>query len=641
MVVLTVRELSRQFDAEPVFQGVTFDVRAGEKVGVVGPNGAGKTTLLRILAGQDEADAGTVIIPGAVRVGFLEQRTEFPRGRTLIAEVRAGLAHLYELQTQAAQLATRMGETPDREQLHQLQHDYDVLHHELQRLDAYHIEHLVDEVLQGLGFAQEDYERDLSTFSGGQQNRALLARLLLEDPDLILLDEPTNHLDIATTEWLEAYLARIERAVVVVSHDRYFLDRVTNRTLEVFKGGVDDYPGNFSKYWKLRAERHQVLRKTWEKQQEFIAKTQEFIVKNKYGQTHAQAKDREKKLERLERVELPPEFSEIPMGFPEPARSGDWVLRTEDVSKGFPSPETGEVVPLFENLTLQVDRGERIGILGPNGSGKTTLLKVLIGELRPDTGDVRQGTNVEVGYFDQQLLCVDHSLDAVEAVRPTNNPQMTPGTIRGLLARFGVTGDLALQTISHMSGGETTKVALARLAASAPNVMVLDEPTNHLDFWACAALEKSLREFSGTVLFVSHDRYFLDQVATDIISLAPDRWWRYEGNYSAFQAFLKSRSDVNAQPDVDERPEDSSTPEVAESAGKPRRKRKFRYRVVADIEQDITQVEELITHLEIEMADPETHKNHERMSEIQQEYDAAQTELATLMEHWAEAAELN
>ena len=400
MILLTARELTRQFDVEPVFTNVSFDVRAGEKIGIVGPNGAGKTTLMRILARLDEPDAGEVIRPGSVRIEFLQQQNEFHSRQTLIEEVKQGLAHLYQLQQEAHSVAEQMATARDAAHSQELHQRYDALHAELDRLDAYHVDHRVDEILQGLGFDPDEYDRPLASFSGGQQNRALLARILLSAPDLLLLDEPTNHLDIETTEWLERFLSRTPQAVILISHDRYFLDRVTQRTLEVYRGGIQDYPGNFSAYWKLREERNKVLQRTFDKQQEFIARTEDFIRRNAYGQKHAQAKDREKKLERLERVELPPEFEEIPMGFPKPSRTGDWVIRAEDVSKGFPNAETGQIETLFQNVTMQVDRGDRVGILGPNGSGKTTLVRVLLKELAADTGEVRHGTNVDIEYFD-------------------------------------------------------------------------------------------------------------------------------------------------------------------------------------------------------------------------------------------------
>ena len=491
MLQLLVSQVVRQFDADPVLNGVSFEVRAGDKVGLVGPNGAGKTTLFRILAGFDEADSGTVQKPGDLRVGILEQTTAFDPASTLLNEARAGLAPLYALQREAEEVAHRIAATTEPALHDKLQKRYDELQLHLSRQQAYNLEHRVDEVLQGLGFAQDEYHRPISTFSGGQQNRVLLARLLLADPDLLLLDEPTNHLDVGATEWLERYLADSTASLVLISHDRWFLDRVTTRTLELYRGKVTDYPGNFSKYWQLKAERAEVQQKAFEKQQEYIEKTEEFIRKNFYGQKSAQAHDREKKLERIEQ-------------------------------------------PLFEDLNLRLLRGHRLGILGPNGCGKSTLLKTLLAELPPDEGQVRLGTNVEIAYFDQQLASVDPELSVIEAVRPANNPLMTPGQIRDLVAKFGLKGDVVQQQVESLSGGERSKAALARLAAVQANVLVLDEPTNHLDLWALASLEEALREFDGTVLFVSHDRYFLDRVATEILVFEPGRWRLYDGNYTQY-----------------------------------------------------------------------------------------------------------
>jgi ATP-binding cassette subfamily F protein 3 len=658
MLLLSAQALCRQFDADPVFRDVTFDVRAGEKIGLVGPNGCGKTTLLDLLAGRDEPDVGRVERPPSVRIGYLAQHAVPPTDRTLLAEAREGLAPLYDLQRTAHELADRMATVRDEVELQRLHDRYDQIHLELERLDAYHVEHRVDEVLQGLGFSPDDYERPLVTFSGGEQNRAALARLLLEAPDLLLLDEPTNHLDLDATQWLERWLSRSPQALIVVSHDRYFLDQVTARTLELWQGGVTDYPGNFSTYWNLRDERLKVLRRTVEKQQEYIAHQEDFIRRNFAGQKAAQAKDREKKLQRIERLTLPPDFHDIPMGFPDPPRTGDWVLRAEGLSKGFPSAGgDGPGPPLFDNFTVQIDRGDRVAILGPNGCGKTTLLRTLIGELPPDAGSVRFGTGVQIAYFDQQLSSVNPHEQAVEAVRAPEprtgqtpyakaNPLLTPGEVRGLLARFGITGELALQTVGRMSGGERTKVALARLAALRPNLMILDEPTNHLDFWASAALEWSLRHWTGTVLMVSHDRYFIDQVATKVIVFERDGWRLHEGNYSDYQHFLAATSGDGLA-----RPASSSGPPPAAGEARDsrrqkdsqpkRRKRRFPYRPVEAIEADITRVERDIARLEADLADPDVHRHAARIRQVQQEYQAAQEELATLMEHWEEALELN
>jgi ATP-binding cassette subfamily F protein 3 len=400
-----------------------------------------------------------------------------------------------------------------------------------------------------------------------------------------------------------------------------------------------------------------VLQRTWEKQQEFIARTEDFIRRNAYGQKATQAKDREKKLERLERVKLPPDFSEIPMGFPEPGRTGDWVLRTERLSKGFApigAPSGTQPAPLFSNLTIQIDRGDRVGILGPNGSGKTTLLRTLVGELTPDAGTVRYGTGVRVAYFDQQLGSVDSTLDAVEAVRAPApeygdtpfaqpHPDLKPGSIRGWLAKFGVSGELGTQQVGAMSGGERTKVALARLSAQHPNLMVLDEPTNHLDFWACAALERSLREFEGTVLFVSHDRYFVDQIATKVIVLEPHGWRLHEGNYTDYQHFLAATGASVGTKESEPEKKSSAPASIAGANAKdqPRRKRKFPYRPVEDIESDIADCEAEIASLENDMANPAVHRDGARMRVVQADYSAAKHRLGELMEHWDEALELN
>lgn len=634
MILLSARGLSRQFDGDPIFRDVTFDVRLGERIGLVGPNGTGKTTLLYLLMGVDDPDTGQIDRNSAARIGYLEQHAEFPPELTLRQEAQRGLQHLYELQQRAERLAAEMAQA-SADKLPGLQRQYDTVQHDLERLDAYHIEHRIDEVLTGLGFDESEYDRPLQSFSGGQQNRALLARLLLESPELMLLDEPTNHLDIAATEWLEDYLSRTRQAVLLVSHDRYFLDKVTNRTLELFAGKLSDYRGSFSAYWEQRQERLKVLERTQQKQQEFVERTEDFIRRNKYGQKHAQASDREKKLARVETVELPDDFQSVHMSFGDAERTGDWVLEATDVSKGF-----GE--PLFRDVTLQIERGDRLGLLGPNGCGKTTLLRTLIGELQPDTGQVRVGTNVNIGYFDQQLASVDPQQNAVDAVRPANWTEMSPGEARGLLARFGIRGDLALQQVGLMSGGERSKVALARLAAQKVNVLVLDEPTNHLDLWARDGLEQALHGFGGTLIFVSHDRYFLDQVASRVLVLEANDWHLYDGNYSdylQFRANNRPASERAAEP----RPEASQnqSSNVDEEQSPERRRRQFAYRKVEDIELEIAEHEELLERLQAELSDPATHRDADKVRQTMARFEETQSELQQLYLHWEEAMELN
>jgi ATP-binding cassette subfamily F protein 3 len=635
MLLLTVNKVVRQFDAAPVLDGVTFEVRAGEKIGLVGPNGAGKTTLLRVLTGEEEPDSGECVWHGSAQGALLEQEARFSDERTLLDEAKVGLAPLYALQREAEAVAQSIAVEADQAARGRLQRRFDALQHDLHRHSAYNIDHRVDEVLLGLGFTRDQYDRPITRFSGGQQNRVLLARLLLSAPDLLLLDEPTNHLDIAATEWLETYLAQCEQAILVVSHDRYFLDRVTNRTLELYAGTTADFPGNFSSYWQLKHEQIEVQNRVWEKQQAFIEKTEDFIRRNHYSNA-VQAHDREKKLARLERVERPRTIASPAMGFGKPKRSGDWVVEATGLAKGFDRP-------LFTDVSLKILRGDRIGIFGPNGCGKTTLLRTLTGALQPDAGSVRLGTNVEIAYYDQQLAGIEPDADVVEAVRPAHDRTMLPAAVRDLVARFGLRGEIVFQKVGSLSGGEKSKVALARVAALNANVLILDEPTNHLDLWSRAALEEALREFEGTLLFVSHDRYFLDRVATQIFAFESDRWRLYAGNYSQYiDSLRRAREEADdgagpssttarkSAPDADTNP----LPDA-------RRKRKFPYRKVDDLEGDIAAAEAQLRRLHDELADPGLYRDGQRVKESRAAYDDVQKQLARLYEHWEEAVELN
>jgi ATP-binding cassette subfamily F protein 3 len=620
--------------------GVTFEVRPGERIGLVGPNGAGKTTLLKILAGLDHPDVGEVSLHTSADLALLEQEADFSSERTLLDEAKSGLAALYALQHESAELAAAIAAEGDRDQSARLHKRFDAVQLELQRLDAYNLDHRVDEVLQGLGFTPDEYGKPLAHLSGGQRNRALLARMLLRAPAVMLLDEPTNHLDIAATEWLEEWLATARQAIVVVSHDRYFLDRVTNRILELWGGRLTDYRGNFSAYWTQRRERGKVLERTYERQQEYVARTEEFIRRNKQGQKSAQAHDREKKLARLDEIERPTDMPELGMEFAAAGRPGDWVIEANNIAKSFGRP-------LFSQFSLRVERGDSIGILGPTGCGKTTLLQTLLGTLAPDAGTVRLGTGVTIGYFDQRLESVDPNLDAIEAIRPADRPDLTPGPLRKLLARFGVRGELALQKVAQMSGGEKSKVALAKLAAQNVNVLVLDEPTNHLDLWARDSLEQALRAFEGTLLFVSHDRYFVDRIARSVVVCENSSWKLFAGNYSDYVHFCQQRqkermAEKNVAGTAEKSTGTAQRSEPVAGGGKAvRRKREFPYRKTDEIERDIAEKEATIRQLDAEMADPQLVRAADRLRDITRLYAEATAELERLYRHWEEAVELN
>ena len=481
---------------------------------------------------------------------------------------------------------------------------YDELHRQIEHQDAYSIDHRVEEVLTGLGFTEPEFHRPAATFSGGQQSRMMLAKLLLESPDLMLLDEPSNHLDIATTEWLESYLARQPVAMVVVSHDRYFLDKVVTKIWELHQGKITAYPGNYSQYWRLRTEKAKVLERQSERQEEKAAELEAYIRKYGAGQRAKQAHDRERKLERLERdrVETMRDVVGPVMRFDEVERSGDIVVEARKLSKAFD-------VPLFRDLSLTVDRGQCVGVIGPNGAGKTTLIKTLIGREKPDPGEVKLGHKVQVGYHDQGLQTLDPDTTVVRAVWPEDDPDWVEGDVRDLLARFGLTGDLVFQTVGQLSGGEKAKAALARLCATSANLLVMDEPTNHLDIWSREALERSINEFEGTVLVVSHDRYFLNQVADRLVVIADGQARVIEGDYETYQHLVqkeKERGEKGQGKPAAVSARTSHAPARRLAAGAEKTKRKFPYRKAVDIEREIGELESQVAELEDLLGQPAT-----------------------------------
>ena len=636
MIVLGIKGLRKHYGPEPVLSDVSFDVRPGERIGLVGPNGAGKTTLLRILAHKEEADAGACDFHSSVRAEYLEQQPLFGLGHTLWDEARTALEHLIRLGRDAEAVADKLAQTDDRAEHRRLAARFDHLQQELHRHDAYNLNHKIERVLDGLGFESDSYRQPVESLSGGEQNRLMLAKLLLADPDLMLLDEPSNHLDVEATEWLEDFLAAASAAMIVVSHDRYFLDKVTNRTVELFHGTVDGYSGNFSAYWRQKDERLLVERRVFEKQQLEIEKAKEFIRRNAYGQKHTQAEDRRKKLARIEPVPPPREIGSPPMAFSANVRSGDIVLRAEHLSKAYDRP-------LFEDLCFDLTRSQRWAILGPNGSGKTTLLRCLLGEEPVDSGEVILGQGVEIGYFDQQLKALDDRQDVVDAIRPDRKEFDEPKR-RNLLARFGITGDTALQKVEKLSGGERCRAALARLAAAEANFLVLDEPTNHLDLWARDALEQALKRFQGTVLMVSHDRYFVNQVADHLLVVEPGRFRVIEGNYATYLHLVRRglAADPRAAAKRSQTPKDDTPRKKPPGTDdKPQRKRRFAYRKVEDLEAEIFQREAKLEELHEALAAPETHRDGDRVREVKTEITRQQETLKDLYAHWEEAGELN
>jgi ATP-binding cassette subfamily F protein 3 len=635
MLLLSCSNLSRGFDEGPLFKGISFELQSGERVGLVGPNGAGKTTLLRLLAETDQPDEGQVRLHAGARAALLEQRPQVTPGQSLFAEASSGLSELMAAHDDMVHTAEALARATDEAQRKSLAARYDRLNELLRHHDAYNVDHRVERVLDGLGFNPEDYRRLLETFSGGQQGRLMLAKLLLAAPDVMLLDEPSNHLDIEATRWLEDYLVDQHEAMLIVSHDRYFLDKVVTKIFELHAGSLNSYPGNYHAYVRLRQERYEHQLREWQAQQEYIAKQEEYIRRVHYGQLHKQAQSRQKSLDKLERTERPIQLEGPQLHFREVERTGDVVLDVKDLAKAYDRP-------LFSGLSFAVERGGRLGIMGPNGSGKTTLLRILLGEEEPDAGTVKQGRLVQFGYFDQHLHSLAEDAPVIRAVWPEGDSECTEQTMRDLLGRFGLTGDQVYQRVGDLSGGERSRAALARLVAAHANVLVLDEPTNHLDLWACDALEQGLKEFEGTAIVVSHDRCLLNNVVDQLIVLEVDgRCEVIFGNYDTYEMMkAQKQSDApgKSRPGSSEKSHNLSRPDPAASA-KPKRRRRFPYRKIADLEAEIASHESHLRDVEQLLAEPALYRDGDRVKATMKDFEETKACLQRLYEHWEETVE--
>ncbi len=635
MLLLSCTNVSRGYDATPLFEEVSLELHAGERIGFVGPNGAGKTTLMRILGGQDEPEAGSVKRHAGARLDLLRQVAKFPPGRTLYEEAKSAFDELLATQEELHTVADKMAHCDDPLEQKQLADQYDRLNELLASNDAYTLDHKVDDVLTGLGFLKQDFHREIVSFSGGQQRRILLAQLLLSAPDIMLLDEPSNHLDIDTTRWLEGYLARQPQGMIIVSHDRYFLEKVTNKTIELHAKRITSYPGSYKQYVRLRDERFDRQLKEWEAQKEYVGKQEDYIRRSAYGQLAKQAQSRVKALDKLDRLEKPTKVSGPNIHFKDVMRSGDVVFHCEELGKSYGSNK------LFEGLNFDIKRGQRLGIMGANGSGKTTLLRMLLGDEDPTTGTIQRGHLVFTGYLDQHLKLLDENETVIRAVWPEPDPALTEKTMRNLLGSFGIHGETCDQPVKELSGGERSRAALAKLTVAGTNVLILDEPTNHLDLWACDSLEEALKNYEGTCLVVSHDRYFLNRVVDLLIVFEPNRIEMVYGNFDTYELLRANRE--NAAKEVAEKAatkkETATKPAVVAPGGK--RKRKYPYRKAGELETEIAELEATMMAMETTLTLPEVYRDGERVQELMHDIAEAQARLPELYEHWEEATELN
>jgi len=536
MPLITATNLGKSFDPQDIFSDISLSIPHRARIALVGPNGVGKTTLIRILVGLEEPSTGVVQRARGLRLGYLPQEAQFDSSRTLWEECQAVFSELNALQEEMNRLEGLMGKPGQSEaELEGTLQTYSSVQQQFEQKGGYTYETRIRQTLSGLGFTPGDTHRPVSQLSGGQRTRAYLARLLFTDPDLLLLDEPTNHLDIAAVEWLETYLRDWEGAVLIVSHDRYFLDQVAQVIWEMTPA-FEVYHGNYSAYLAQRAERYSRRLDEYQAQTAFIEKEQDYIRRNMAGQNTRQAQGRRKRLERLleeSRLAPPLQTRKLSLSLRPTLRSGDLVIRTGKLSVGY----ADEGRPLFHVPDLTLQRGECAAIIGPNGAGKTTFLKTLLGQVPPFSGEVILGASLQIGYFAQAHEGLHPEMDLMQEIA-TVAPEMRPAEVRDYLARFLFTGDDVYKTVDLLSGGEGSRLALAKLALGGANLLLLDEPTNHLDLPSQEVLQGILAHFNGTTLLVSHDRYLIDALATQIWEVQPQETVLrvFEGTYSEYKA---------------------------------------------------------------------------------------------------------
>jgi len=630
MSLMTVVDLAKAYGAQDVFRGVSFSLPPGAHTALVGPNGIGKTTLIRILLGNESPDHGRVQRARNLSIGYLPQEVMFSMTRkeemdaTIWDNCLTALADLRRLEQQVTDLEEALA---SQEPTDDLLSRYGRLQERFERAGGYTYSSRIKQVLHGLGFDDESFERPLRLLSGGERTRALLARLLLEEPDLLILDEPTNHLDIEAVEWLEGWLNDWKGGYLVVSHDRYFLDRTVNVVLELRPDGIDHYRGNYSAYAAQREARRIRWQQEYKEQQAFIRKEQDFIQRNIAGQKTRQAQGRRKRLERMLRddaIDRPDHRRSIMIAFEDAERSGDLVLETRDLVVGYADSREH----LFSAPDLRLDRGECVALIGPNGAGKTTFVKNVLGELAPQGGTVRLGASLAIGYFAQAHEDLNPDVSMFGEIHELR-PAWTNEQVRGFLARFLFHDDDLKKPIGQLSGGERGRIALAKLVLSGANFLLLDEPTNHLDLLSQELLQQALQEFEGTILLVSHDRYLINALATQIwvISPAEQLLHVYKGDY---QSYLEERKKERAASAVINSP--SRTASSPQASGS----RRMSPAQFSALENRIAALEEELAQLVQQMQSDAN--DHDKLRRHSAHYSDVQRELEEALEIWEQAA---
>jgi ATP-binding cassette subfamily F protein 3 len=641
-MILQCSHVDKSFVGETVLSDISFHINEQEKAAIVGVNGSGKSTLIKIIMGQLSADSGDIILSKDTTVGYLAQNQEYASDRTILEEMQDAKPEVGILERKIASLSAQMNEASGKE-LEALIKQFDQAQHRFDQINGYAYQSELVGVLKGLGFENEDFDKKIASLSGGEKTRVALAKMLLTAPDLIILDEPTNHLDLNAIHWLEGYLAQYNGAVLIVAHDRYFLDKIVSKVIEIRQTKSRVYLGNYTEYTKKRQEILDSLQKQYLNQQAEIKHQEEVIAKLKQfnrEKSIKRAESREKMLDKIERIDKPiEENTKMHLLFTPKIQSGNDVLTVKGLSKRFADHV------LFENIDFEIKRGEHVAIIGDNGSGKTTILKMINDLLTPDSGTITLGTNVEIGYYDQEHHVLHMEKTLFEEIQD-EYPNMTNTEIRNLLAAFLFTEDDVFKQIKSLSGGERGRVSLAKLMLSDANFLILDEPTNHLDIDSKAILENAINHFEGTVLYVSHDRYFINTTAHRILDLTSQTMLNYIGNYDYYldkkdaieQAHLQTEtkvSDVTASAAATASDTKLSWQQQKEEQA---RQRKLEKELQA-VETEIEELESDNEQIDTELSDPANGNDVAKLQELSKKRAENDARLEELMQRWESLSE--
>jgi len=630
-----IRDLHFSIGERKLLQGVSWAIQPGQRMALIGPNGVGKTTLFRIIVGEIEPHSGKILKPKAFRIGYLPQEETEMKGESVLQAALEGRKEVSELEKKIDELHKALDESPGEQE--QLLDQLGTAEHRYEALGGYRLEAETKAILSGLGFSERDFSKPLSNLSGGWRMRVYLARLLIQNPDLLLLDEPTNHLDLPALEWLEQYLIQFSGSVVLISHDRFFIDRLVRGIYELERGQLYFYPGNYHTYEKQKRQREELLLKKWEEQREERKRQERFIERFRYKNTKAsQVQSRIKMLEKMEEIEIPPATRRLDFSIAVETTSYKDVLMIEEMSFRYDQRW------ILEGLNLHISRGERVALVGVNGAGKTTLTKLITGQLSPRKGSVTLGKRVQIGYYAQhQILALDLESTVYDEVLKTAAEVHIP-RIRDVLGIFQLSGDDVFKKIKVLSGGEKARVSLAKILLSPVNFLLMDEPTNHLDMPSVEALESALMHFKGTLLMISHDRYFLDKLVDRVVELRDGHLENFSGNYSYYLEKREALSRAEDEPveRIDSEPVRKKTKEQKRAEAEARqavsRRRNQLQQEIDSLERGIDGLESEKKEIENKLASPETYKDSALTVGLQKRYAELKKELGRSYQSWEE-----